>query len=201
MSAWPVPGSGSHPRRWRWLEAPPARALAWLVLSAGLLLVAISTWQWLQLRATNQRIAALANGTDLPVDGDQSPELVFARSHFLSTRGRVDETLPLIARLQERDPDRAADALFNRGNTYLLRGLEFVHGVRVDDAVAQINLAKSDYQQALRQRPDDWEIKYNLDIAMRLVRDFPPVTIEGDDEGEPPERLWTDLPGRPRGMP
>ncbi len=37
---------------------------------------------------------------------------------------------------------------------------------------------------------------------MRLVRDFPQLDVEGEEI--PPEaakKLWTDLPGLPRGLP
>ncbi len=186
--------AGISPRSW-------LRALAWLALLAGVGLAIVSSWQWWQTRTMNHVIAELARSVDHPVDSDAAAPLLFARSHYLSRLERFDETAPLIARLLSRDPERAVDALYNRGNGHLRRGIEFVHQTRIDDAIAQVNLAKRDYQQALRLRPDDWQLKYNLDIAMRLVRDFRPAQVEGEDEGEPPERLWTDLPGRPRGMP
>jgi mxaK protein len=58
------------------------------------------------------------------------------------------------------------------------------------------------FRSLLRLKPDDWDAKYNYDIAMRLVRDLPKG--EGEDQHDPlktPEKLWTDLPGVPKGLP
>lgn len=177
------------------------RTCIWIILISAIAVATISTWQWFKLRHINQVIDKLNHSTDYPVSSEAPPPLLFARSHYLTRLERFDETAALLARLLEQDPERAVDALYNRGNGHLRRGIEFVHQTRIDDAIAQVNLAKRDYMQALRLRPDDWQLKYNLDIAMRLVRDFPPATPEGDEEGETPERLWTNLPGRPRGRP
>ncbi len=62
-------------------------------------------------------------------------------------------------------------------------------------------LARDFYVRALRLEPGFWDAKYNLDVAMRLVRDFPDVQIQGDDRKRPTSRLWTDLPGLPKGGP
>jgi mxaK protein len=62
-------------------------------------------------------------------------------------------------------------------------------------------LARDFYTRALRIEPQFWDAKYNLDIAMRLVRDFPDVEIHGDDQKRPTSKLWTDLPGLPKGGP
>ena len=65
-----------------------------------------------------------------------------------------------------------------------------------------VMLAKAEYRNALRIDPQNWNAKYNLDVAMRLVRDLPQAV--GEDEEKPletPEKLWTDLPGVPKGLP
>ena len=63
-------------------------------------------------------------------------------------------------------------------------------------------LAKDDYRLALRLDPTAWDIKFNFDVAMRIVRDFPGYEQEGEDvPPDAPKRLWTDLPGVPKGLP
>lgn len=186
----------------RRLDTRASRVLTWLLLIGAVLALLLGLFM-LQHRASDNRVlTALGKGEDVEVALDARPALLAARVRFLVYRTRFDEAAPLVARLQERAPDLAADALFNRANAYLREALELIDDSRFDDAIAQVNLAKRDYRQALRLRPDDWEMKYNFDIAMRLVRDFPAANSEGEEEpGTPPEKLWTDLPGRPRGMP
>lgn len=195
----PHPG-GSGIRRWRYAAA--WRMLVWLLL-IGAVLAGLLGLVMLQQRISDNRVlTALSRGEDVAVSLDARPEVLAARVRFLVYRTRFDEAAPLVAHLRERAPELAADALFNRANAYLREALELIDNSRFDDAIAQVNLAKLDYRQALRLRPDDWEMKYNFDIAMRLVRDFPAANSEGEEEpGTPPDKLWTDLPGRPRGMP
>ena len=67
---------------------------------------------------------------------------------------------------------------------------------------ALTQLAKDEYRLALRLDPSNWDIKHNLDVAMRLVRDFPGYEGEAEEVPEDaPKNLWTDLPGVPRGLP
>ena len=42
-----------------------------------------------------------------------------------------------------------------------------------DKATSLVGLAKEDYDAALRLDPHAWDVKFNLDVAARLVRDFP----------------------------
>jgi mxaK protein len=46
-----------------------------------------------------------------------------------------------------------------------------------------------------------WDAKYNLEVAMRLLPEMNRVNI-GDDEPENKKsKLWTTVPGFPRGLP
>ncbi|WP_244500147.1 hypothetical protein [Methyloceanibacter superfactus] len=45
-------------------------------------------------------------------------------------------------------------------------------------------------------------MKYNLDVAARLVRDLPQIAPSEEPlQQEPRKDLWSDLPGVPRGAP
>jgi mxaK protein len=77
-----------------------------------------------------------------------------------------------------------------------------IEGGALDKAIPLTKLAKDDYRRALSLDPDFWDAKFNFDVAMRLVRDLPGYEQEGEEA--PPDaktRLWTDLPGVPRGLP
>ena len=177
--------------------------LLWAGLAIALAAVAAATAALLQRTHDNRRIAALAEGRDVEVGEDASAALTFARAHYLLVRDRLDDARAPTERLALGDARRfAIAALYDKGKAHLRRALEIVDAHRYDDTIAQVNLAKEHYLRALRIDPGDWDAKLNLDVAMRLVRDFPDGEAEGDEEPpEQPDRLWTDLPGLPRGGP
>ncbi|WP_428030218.1 hypothetical protein [Ancylobacter sp.] len=151
----------------------------------------------------NALIASLGAGHDLAVGTEDPPELLFARLHFLATRGRLDEAQPLLNRLGS-SPDRrlAVAALYDMANARLRLAIDHLESNRIDPAIPLVRLAKENYRRALMVEPGFWDGKYNLDLAMRLVRDFPQIDVDGEEI--PPEaakRLWTDLPGLPKGLP
>ncbi len=92
--------------------------------------------------------------------------------------------------------------LYNMANARMRGAVTAIGKGDYDKAVPLVMLAKAEYRSALRLNPSNWDAKYNLDIAMRLVRDLPQAV--GEDEEKPlqtPEKLWTDLPGAPKGLP
>ena len=70
-----------------------------------------------------------------------------------------------------------------------------------DKATSLINLAKDEYVEALRLDPHAWNVKYNLDVTSRLLRDLPEAQPPEDAPREAPKELWTDIPGTPKGEP
>ncbi|MGA0561464.1 hypothetical protein ACO2RV_03360 [Ancylobacter sp. VNQ12] len=151
----------------------------------------------------NGAIAALSAGRDLPVRANDRPELLFARLAFLSTRDRFDEAQPLMNRIAASGNRAIASAAYyDLSNARLRAAISHLEINEIDPAVPLVRLAKEGYRRALALDPGFWDAKYNLDIAMRLVRDFPQIETSGEEL--PPEaakRLWTDLPGLPRGLP
>ncbi|MFH3478596.1 tetratricopeptide repeat protein [Xanthobacter variabilis] len=155
------------------------------------------------LARDNATIAALAAGRDLPVGVDASARVLFARAHFLLVRDRLDEAHPLVELLARKgDPAQAAAGWYDLGNARLARALSHLERTQIDPAVPQVRLAKAAYRAALTIDPQFWDAKYNLDVALRLVRDFPEVERDVKEEPqEAPKRVWTDLPGLPKGLP
>ncbi|MBB3769542.1 mxaK protein [Angulomicrobium tetraedrale] len=179
-----------------------------LLVTLLLLVVSLGAAGWFGLRLVQDRlanadIAALASGRDVPVDADARPALLLARLSFLATRDRFEEAQPLVNRiLATGDTPIVATALYDLANARLRAALSHLEINEIDPAVPLVRLAKEGYRRALGLDPGLWDAKYNLDIAMRLVRDFPQIETSGEDL--PPEaakRLWTDLPGVPQGLP
>ncbi|MFK8253004.1 hypothetical protein [Ancylobacter terrae] len=165
-----------------------------------------SAWYGARLladRRDNALIGDLARGRDLAVDPQARPPVLYARVAFLTARDRLDEAQPLVNRIAASDDAGVAIAAqYELANARLRTAIEHLQSNDIDPAVPLVRLAKEGYRRALALDPDFWDAKYNLDVAMRLVRDFPQIEVDGEEI--PPEaakRLWTDLPGLPKGLP
>ena len=165
---------------------------------------AVSSWLYVDKRQTNTAIEKLRAGSNVEVDAARaSAPLLEARSAFLLRRGRFEEAQPYLDQAELRAaPAIYARMLYNMANARMRAAVRSIEKGDFDKAIPLVTLAKSEYRSALRIDPKDWNSKYNLDVAMRLVRDLPQAV--GEDEEKPletPEKLWTDLPGVPKGLP
>ncbi|MFG1478911.1 hypothetical protein V5F53_09620 [Xanthobacter sp. V4C-4] len=193
----------SLPLHGRWRARRLLEAALALLLATALAGFAASTLQLMARWRENAVIAALGAGRDVPVETDAPPRVVLARAHFLMIRDRLDEAQPLVDLLARRDDTATAVAgLYDLGNARLAQAISHLERMQIEQAIPQVRLAKAAYRGALRRDPGLWNAKYNLDIALRLVRDFPDLDRAPKDEPpQAPKRVWTDLPGLPKGLP
>ena len=176
----------------------------WLLLATGLAIAIASGWMWFKERRDNATIAALLAGEDVAISPEKaSPPVLFARAYYLLRRDRLDEAQVLIDQANFRgDAKTRVGMLYDAANTRLKMSFTAIERGQFDKATSFVNLAKEDYNEALRLDPQAWDVKYNLDVASRLVRDLP--QIEPSEEPlkqEPRKDLWSDLPGVPKGAP
>lgn len=179
-------------------------ALVWSVLAtsaASVMYFAVAYWQALD---ANNMVRALNGGQDLEIDIARAPDrLLLSRINELLRRDRFEEAQGVANAAAPRMANqRRAQTLYNLANDRVRRATALISQGDIDGATALVNVAKSEYRLALRQSPDVWDIKYNLDVAMRMVRDLP--SGENEPEEVPPDapkRVWTDLPGIPKGLP
>lgn len=178
-------------------------ALLWLLLALGLAVLVASGWAWFSERRDNRVIAELLAGHNVEIDPDTaSARVLFARAYYLLIRDRIDEAQILLDQANFRgDPKTRVLMLYNTANTRLRAVFDAIDQGQFDKATTLVQLAKEDYTQALRLDPEAWDIKYNLDVAARLVRDLPQGETIEDPANAPPKQLWTDLPGIPKGEP
>lgn len=171
-----------------------------LLAASGLLYSGIN---WRHAAGQNARLYQTLDGKDIAVDALKDDErLVIARVGFLEARDQHDDAQTLIdAAMPRMTPDAKATLYYNHANTLVRRALERIERSDLDGAIPLVNLAKDGYRRALRLQPDNFDIKHNYDVALRLVRDFPPGGPDGEDETATPKKLWTDLPGVPKGLP
>jgi mxaK protein len=176
----------------------------WLVLVASVAVLAASAWATFDARRQNGIIQRLAAGEDVAIDIAAAPDAVLlARAQYLLSHDRIDETQTIADISAPRStPATRAALLYNLANARLRNAIQAIEQGALDKAIASVNLAKNAYRLALRIDPEAWDVKFNLDIAMRLVRDLPQQDDSAEEKSpEEPKQLWTDLPGIPKGLP
>lgn len=186
-----------------WL-ASARGAVLWLVLAASAATSIAAAAYVVRAQDINRKIAELNAGKDVAVDPASAPQaLLEARADFLLTRDRIKDAQPLLDQAALRAGDRVrVRMLYNMANARVRAAIEAIRQGHFDQAVPQVALAKAEYRSALRLDPGNWDAKHNLDVAMRLVRDLPREEGESDESNvKEPAKLWTDLPGVPKGLP
>jgi mxaK protein len=200
----------------RFTDAVAGRLPAWGYMKEALLVAAlalaggsfvVSTWTALAAWRGNGVIAGLLAGRDLPAGAGSRPEVRIARAQFLLQHDRIDEAQAIVAEIKAAGEPRPEPALlanlqYNIANARMRAAFVLIERNRIDAATSLVGLAKDGYRAALTIDPGHWDARYNLDVAMRLVRDFSPIEQNPEETSqEPPKHLWTDLPGTPKGLP
>ena len=159
--------------------------------------------EWRRAVAANEAIESLRAGRNVEVGADARPETLLARIAFLTKRYELDEARNLLVALDRTGGARMrAQGRYLLANALLRVALEHIEKSELEAANPFVNLSKREYRRALQLDPEYWDAKYNFDVAARLVRDFPEFERKGGDElGADPKKLWTDIPGKPKGLP
>lgn len=179
-------------------------------LALGLVLLALAgaAWQfrqWLEARSIAFALDEFAAGRDIGPERrfGAAPPVRLAYALYLARRERFAEALEVLDDLGGRhEPGFLALVHYNQGNVYLRQALAEAERGEAGRAAPLAELAKEAYRRALRARPEFADAKYNLEVATRLMPDFDPVdsgTEEPDEEQA--RKLWTRVPGFPRGLP
>lgn len=153
-----------------------------VVIAAVMCLVAIAfeTWRVLQIRSWNRLIE---NGQAVLAQ-DRSPRDVrFAGAYWLAKQGEFVSALTRYRQLagDKHGPTHNA-ALLNEGNLLLREALRVRAVEDVERAGPLLEMAKESYRELLRADPEDWDAKYNLELALR----FAPEPDEDASETLPP---------------
>lgn len=161
---------------------------------------AAALWNAAQLNAS---IAARQLPPEAP---GQPPELRFARAYVQehapapAASGARDAALNRYRVLQS-DPRVGAAARYNSANLLMRQAVEVHASTQPGQAIALLELAKEYYRDVLRDDPTQWDARYNLERAQRLLPD-------PDDEEPAPagqernrERAVTTMRGYSPGLP
>lgn len=152
------------------------RAVTRAAIGLALLLAAVAALEAALLWRDTVRNGLIAAGTP-PADVDV-PELRFANIHAQmhaqaqaqAASGGVDAALNGYRALQG-DAVVGAAARYNAANLLLRQALELRAGAQPAQALPLIELAKEEYRALLRQDPEHWNARYNLERAQRLQPD------------------------------
>jgi mxaK protein len=181
-------------------------ALLVMLLAIALGALVLTTIAIIEIRDRNGAVAQLMEGRDVEVDPLTAPDaLRLARQYFLIVHDQIEDAQIFTDIAMPRaDTHIRTLLLYNLANARVRQAFAYIENGDLDRAGSAIGLAKANYRQALHLEPQNWNLKHNLDVAQRLVRDLPRAS-EADDEELPPSKkakpLWTDLPGLPRGLP
>ena len=183
-------------RRTRWAFALLALAVLAALVDGAIL--------WRAAR-TN---ALIASGQPIADAPGQPPELRFAQAYALTTAlaqaqaasGARESALNRYRALQG-DPRLGPAARFNSANLLVRQAIEVRASTQPGQAIALLELAKEYYRDVLREDPSQWDARYNLERAQRLLPD--PDEDDGGPVGQERnrERAVTTMRGYSPGLP
>jgi mxaK protein len=180
-----------------WVRGHPTRT-ALIGLSVLAALAAYDGWRLQRLKALNDSVAA---GRPPPAALGDGPELRFAHAWVQAASGSADSALNAYGALQSGGGEIARRARYNAANLLIRQALALRERTQPGQALALVELAKEHYRDVLREDPDDWLARYNLERAQRLVPD-PDETEEAPPESRRnAERAATTMRGYSPGMP
>lgn len=171
---------------------------AWAVLAASAALAAHDGWRWWQASQVNRAIAeGRLGGTDDP----RAPrELRFAQAAAQAASGATEAALSRYGALHAPDALGRA-ARYNAANLLLRQAIELRQANQPGQALALVELAKEGYREVLRDAPDDWPARYNLERAQRLVPEPEAADEEPTEPRKSAERAATTMRGYSPGLP
>ena len=183
--------------------ASQRRNLLWLLTAASAVWFSYAVHDFYGAERANRNIRELVSRRDVAINVQRAhPQEILARINEWVRRDHIDDAQAMLSISETTlPPDVRAAALYNIANARTRLAGEAVHRGDIDSAAALINLAKSEYRVALRLDPKNWDMRYNVDVAMRVVRDLPQGDNPDTTSPNAPKKLWTDLPGVPKGLP
>jgi mxaK protein len=179
------------------------RRILWLLAIASVAWFGYAADDLFRTERANKNIRELVSRHEVPIDPRRAtPQEILARVSESVRRDHMDEAQSTLSIAAENLPAQVhGEALYNIANARTIAAGEAVRKGDLDNGAALINLAKSEYRLALQFDPENWDARYNMDVAQRIVRDLPLGDNPDTKSLETPKKLWTDLPGVPKGLP
>jgi len=149
------------------------KLLRWVLLSIfviSIVVMLLSSWQlWKQTRIEAFVIAPEQYET-IP----DHPRAHFAQGSYLVDQNENDAALEQYTLvLGSQQAEWLPAAYFNRGSINLREAMAM--DGNDPQMIPLVELAKQDYRSALKQQPEFWDARFNLEVALRLVPEDPEV--------------------------
>jgi len=176
----------------------------WTALALSLSGALYSAAMLYGIHQDNDLIRQLTSGKDVAVNKviGGEPELRLARAFYFKQKHRYDEALSTLSLVMDKgDQKFQAKARYNLGNLYLEQAVQQVKAEHINEALPLLGLAKQAYRQSLALNSGNWDAKYNLEVAMRLLPEMDRVDMPDNEPINQKSQLWTTVPGFPRGLP
>lgn len=143
---------------------------------------------------------AIAADPPKPAGSDAPPELQFALAHALAASGANDEAMNRYRALQG-DSALGQAARYNSANLLVRQAIAVRATPQPGQAIPLLELAKEIYREVLRNDPGQWDARYNLERAQRLLPDPDDAQPEPADTNRAAERAVTTMRGYSPGLP
>jgi mxaK protein len=171
-----------------------------IVLAVLALLLALSLWDGDRLRWMHSWNEQIASGKLEPASSTMPPEARFALAFNAAINGDDQGALNGYREVQTT-PRLAGAARYNSANILVRQAIVLQGSPAPGQAIPLLELAKENYREVLRADPGNWDARYNLERAQRLLPD--------PDDGEPvssetpraAERAATTMRGFSPGLP
>lgn len=147
----------------------------------ALVCASLAAYQAVRVTRSERINAAIASAQTAALDVN-IPDAQFARALALARSGKSDAALNIYKSLaREKRADIRRAALYNMGNLYM-RDANRRSAEEAFESLPLVELAKQAYRAVLREQPDYWDARYNLERACRLA---PEMESEGDEADAP----------------
>lgn len=178
--------------------------MIWAALALSLVSGVYFSWLLFDVYRENKLIEQLLSGVDIDINKVVTghPELRLVRAHYLKQKRQYDEAFSALSLIMDKgDWQFQTKVRYNLGNQYLEQAVEQVETMNMNEALPLAGLAKQAYRQALQIDSRNWDAKYNLEVAMRLLPEMDRINTPEDAVNNQKTQLWTTVPGFPRGLP
>jgi mxaK protein len=166
-----------------------------------LLLVAMAlAFDGWQLWRADRDNAVIASRAPIAAAPELTPELRFARAYAQAASEPGEKALNAYRSLHD-EPRLGPAARFNSANLLLRQAVEVRKGKEPGQAIALIELGKEMYRDLLREQPQNWDARYNLERAQRLLPDPEEADYEPPEAAHNRERAATTMRGYSPGLP
>lgn len=150
----------------------------------------------------NEINAQMESPEQIILSEGSSPELIFARAHWLETQDPLEAIRLYGSLLQGSSPDLMARIHFNLGTLYLKDAAKIWKKNGLSEYIrinTLLGAAKDNLRESLIRDPSNWQARFNLEYAERITP--PPKERPKNDFQGNKGSVFATLPTIPGGGP